>query len=221
MQHRLKILPALVIHTARAMSWRSLLPLAIPIAVLAGLITRQPLDLAARHFPMRLGFAVSALWLLFAFDDAAAEMTDTTPTRLWVRRAIRLVLTVVPWIVSIVALLGATSWADETNRRLALPFARLGIEAITVGILGLAIASGIARQGNQQPGQLASLSILSLVGVSWLIPQPASPWQLPTSSSWNAAAWWWLSIFGLSLLVAVSYSFDTRAGVRKHLRGVV
>lgn len=204
-------------HSIMAVPWRPLAPAAGLAAILAWVIPRQPADLEARHLPLRLGLTTAAMWVAFLFDDPASTLTDATPTRLWIRRSVRVVVGVVPWAGAVAILLTATGWGLEAPGQ-PVPAGRFMLEAGTLAIWALATASVISRNREEEPGWLAAVTILSLSATAWIIPQPAHPWSLPGRPNWDTVGRWWSVALAIGVVVTVVTSWDSRHGHTRQAR---
>jgi hypothetical protein len=183
------------------------------------IIDLQP-DFASRQLYLRGGLLVVALGVSFAFDDPAAPTTDPVPSPLGLRRVLRLVVSVIPWMIGVALLLWAGSqggldpaWLTSFEpERAELPLGRLLLEAATMACWGLAIASVIARRWEDEPGQIASAALLGIYALSWMTPERWKPWSDPSDLRWPAVLpWWWLA-FGVAVAIGVVTSWDTRVG---------
>lgn len=198
-------------HSVKAVSWRPLAPAAGLVVILAWVLPRQPVDLEARHLLLRLGLTVAAVWVAFLFDDPASTLAAATPTRLWIRRSVRVLLGFVPWAASVAILLIATGWQLEALGQ-PIPSGRFVAEACTMAIWALAIASVIAQNWDEEPGRLAAVIILSLSVTAWILPEPAHPWSLPGQPNWDTVGRWWSAALAIGVVVVVVFSWDSRHG---------
>jgi hypothetical protein len=217
---------SLLKRLAPAYPWVPWLPTGAMVAVIAWMMTNQPPDLPSRHLHLRSGLMVAALGLTFAFDDIAAEMSDASPSPLWLRRGMRALIGSLPWAILVIGLLwmasqpgnwdvGGYSEVQLVNTHVT----RLLLEASTMAVWGLSIAALVASRWDQEPGRIASVSLLAVFAASWAIPRFWSPWDLPPGMRWEAIRIWWWGALGLALVLGLVWSWDTRyrAWVR-HLR---
>ncbi|MGI8518666.1 MAG: hypothetical protein ACR2ME_10090 [Acidimicrobiia bacterium] len=92
------------------------------------------------------------------------------------------------------------------------PIGRLLLEAATIAIWGLAIASVIAKRWDPEPGRFAAPGLLVLYAASWLVPEQWRPWCLPIDARWTSGhPLWWAALLP-ALVVAVTSSWDARVG---------
>lgn len=194
----------------------------VPVLVIIGLLAWATIslspDFASRQLYLRAGFLVAALGLSFAFDDPAAPTTDSMPSPLRRRRCSRLILGLLPWVSGVAVLIWAGSqggldpvWrASLDPARSELPVGRLILEATTMAAGGFAIASVITKRWDDEPGKIASATLLGLYALSWMVPERWKPWSDPTDLRWETVLpWWWLALV-LFLVIGISQSWDTR-----------
>ena len=202
---------------APGVPWIPWLPVAGLVGLLAWAITDRP-DFASRHLYLRAGLLLAALGLSFAFDDPVAPTTDSVPSPLRLRRLLRAVLSLVPWSLCIAVLVWAGSRdgvdpvliLSSTADRPQLPVGRLILEAGTMAAWGLALASVFAKRWDEEPGKLASVALLAMYAVSWLVPERWTLWALPNGAQWKAShPWWWVAI-GLGAMIVTVASWDSR-----------
>ncbi len=190
------------------MPWIPWLPITIMIGLLAWAAGDLQADFASRQLYIRAGFLVAALGLTFGFDDPAATTTDSVPSPLRVRRSLRALLYLIPWALLVAGFLWATAF--DAPDRVSVPLGRLLLEAATLATWGLAIASVVAKHWDDEPGKIASPSLLVMYAASWIVPDRWKPWATPNDPRWETALpWWWVAL-GLAAIVAVTSSWDTR-----------
>jgi len=176
----------------------------------------QP-DFASRQLYLRGGLLLAALALSFAFDDPAAETTDSTPSPLRLRRSVRLLISLLPWatLVAVVVSAGAKNMdpvillSAPLNPE-ELPVGRLLLEAATMASWGLAAASVLASRWDDEPGRIASGALLIGYAAAWMIPEQWKPWANPADPRWQTALTWWWVALGVGVLVTVAFSWDSR-----------
>ena len=202
-----------------ALPWIPWVPVLVIIGLLAWAITDLSPDFASRQLYLRAGLLVAGLGLSFAFDDPVAPTTDPMPSSLRRRRSLRMVLGLVPWVTGVVILFWAGSqggidpvWRTSLQpERSELPIGRLILESATMACFGLAIAAVITKRWDDEPGKIASASLLGLYAVSWMVPERWKPWSDPTDLRWGTVLpWWWVALCA-AVVVAVVSSWDSRS----------
>jgi hypothetical protein len=213
----------LIGHLFKAVPWISWVPSAALIAlILWGTDPLMP-DFASKQLYLRAALLVAALGLCFAYDDPAAYTTDSSPSSLRMRRAIRTWLALGPWLV----LVGATLLvvgrgmdpvfilSEEVGNE--FPIGRAILEATTLGAWGLAIAAVISKRWDEEPGKFASAGLLAIYAASWAIPEQWKPWANSNDQRWETALpWWWVAL-AVGALIVVAFSWDSRIGWRLRL----
>lgn len=203
----------------RTMPWIPWLASAALIAYLAWSISRYPPSFASRQLFIRAGLLVAALGLVFIFDDPGAESTDSTPSPLRIRRGIRVLIGMIPWTILVASILtvAARGMRPAFFARLdleTLPIGRLLLEAATIAIWGLAIASVVAKRWDPEPGRFAAPGLLVLYAASWLVPEQWRPWCLPIDARWTTGhPLWWAALLP-AVLVTATTSWDSRVDQR-------
>lgn len=191
-----------------------------PVAAVAGLfawvVGSNVRDSGDRVTYLRLGLLVVAMGLAYVFDDPSATTTDAAPSRLIRRRAIRLVLGLLPWGVLIGVLVWVASkelvvdWGFGMTETLPpIPVRPVLIEAATMSAVGIAIAAAVARWWEERPGWMASAGLLALFALSWVVPRRWTPWADVFGQDMVRQRWWWI-VFTLAVAAATSLSWDTR-----------
>ena len=205
-------------HLISAIPWVPWAPVGSLIALSAWAMSDLQPDFPSRQLYLRGGMLLAGLALSFAFDDAAATTTDSASSPLRIRRLLRALVSLVPWGAAVTVLLWAgadgglqpvlvLSIAPEAPQ---LPVGRLLLEAGTMAVWGLAVASVVSSRWDDEPGKVASAFLLVLYAVTWLVPEPWKPWADPTDSRWITAHLWWWTALGLGLAVTVASSWDAR-----------
>lgn len=213
----------LIGHLFKAVPWIPWVPsFALIALILWGTDSLMP-DFASRQLYLRAALLVAALGLCFAFDDPGAETTDSAPSPLRRRRAIRAWLTLGPWVV----LVGATVLvvgrgmdpvfilSDEVGSQ--FPIGRVLLEATTIAGWGIAIAAVVSKRWEEEPGKYASAGLLATYAASWAIPEQWKPWANPNDQRWETALpWWWVAL-AVAVLIVIAFSWDARIGWRPRL----
>lgn len=211
---------SLGLRLTKAIPWVQWLPGVALICLMMWAMSSLPPDFASRHIYLRGALLVVALGLSFSYDDPAAETTGATPSPLRLRRGIRTLLGLTPWavLVGVVVLIVAQGMtpviALSSELPNALPIGRVLLEASTMGAWGLALASGLAKRWDGEPGRLASAGLLVLYAAAWSVPDQWKPWATPDDPRWDTGLPWWFAAFAVAVLIAVAFSWDTRIGVR-------
>ena len=213
----------LIGHLFKAVPW---IPW-VPSAALIGLILwgTDPLmpDFASRQLYLRAALLVAALGLCFAYDDPSADTTDSSPSPLRRRRAIRTCLAAWPWVVLVALVLLVAGRGMDPVFILSeevlhpLPIGRALLEASTLAVWGLAIGAVISKRWDEEPGKFGSAGLLAIYAVSWAIPEQWKPWANPNDQRWETALPWWWVAFAVGVLIVVAFSWDARIGCRLRL----
>jgi len=130
-----------------------------------------------------------------------------------------MVLGLVPWVTGVVILFWAGSqggidpvWRTSLQpERSELPIGRLILEAATMACWGLAIAAMITKRWDDEPGKIASATLLGLYAVSWMVPERWKPWSDPNDLRWETVLPWWRVALCAAVVVAVVSSWDSRS----------
>lgn len=205
-----------------AVPWVPWVPVGAVVGLLAWIVQGLRPDLGSRHIYLRAGLLVAAMGFSFSFDDPAAPTTDPVPSPLRRRRLLRLMISLIPWTALVAVLIEAgthgglqpTLLLDANPSQPQLPIGRLLLEGATMAAAGVAIASIVARRWDQEPGRIASGTLLVLYGAAWIIPERWSPFPLPNELGWTATNPWWSAALVLALTVTVIESWDTRQPAR-------
>lgn len=201
-----------------AIPWMPWVPVSLIVALLVLAISDLQPDFPSRQLYLRGGMLVTALALAFAFDDPAATTTDSAPLPLRIRRLLRTLVSLVPWGTAVTVLI----WAGASGglppelilsaaaERSQLPVGRLLLEAGTMAIWGLAVASVVSSRWDDEPGKVASAALMVLYAAAWLVPEQWKPWADPTDSRWVTAHPWWWVVLILGGTITVASSWDAR-----------
>lgn len=217
-------LPALK-HVLSAIPKVIWLPVFVAVGPLAVAATKQIADFPSRQLYIRAGLVAAALGLCFAFDDPAAPTTAASPTPLRVRRLPRLLLSLIPWSLAVAITIGAGSQgldpvllAVDPTAGPHLPLGRLLIEALTIAVTGLAIASIIASRWSDEPGTSASAVLLGLSVLLWAASMRWTPaWADPMDARWGVTIGYWGGTLIAASFVTALFSWDSRRpAIRAH-----
>jgi hypothetical protein len=217
----------LISRTIKAMPWRPWAPVTAAVALVAWSAGSYPPDFPSRHLYLRAGLMVIGVGLAFILDDPAAETTDPAPSPLRQRRAIRVIAGLSVWLglATGLFLLGARDmdvvFVYDPEMDAALPVGRLLLEGVTMAACGLAIAAIISKRWDDEPGKIASASLLVLYAASWAVPERWKPWASPNDDRWTTGYPWWWAALALAALVLIAASWDARVGwsTRRLTRG--
>lgn len=215
----MRVTPRLVPPVIRSASWVGFAPAGVVALGMAWVASRQPYDTMARLLPTRLAVLAIAIGVAFVFDDAAAVLSDPTPSPLILRRLIRsLSAVLVASVLAVVVLLVASAQMDlvwvippegaqieevdpgtfdhiDTEPSTPFPGGRVALEAATVIALTLATAAAVSRRGDPKPGRITTSVLLGVYALTWMIPDSHKPWADPSDQRWETgAAWWWLAL---------------------------
>ena len=184
----------------------------VGILLLSWVVAELPPGFHYRRIFVRSGLLIAALGLCFAFDDPAAPVSDPAPMLLRTRRLLRLGIYLVPWAISVVAVLwgGAHLGTTDADAMPAFPWQRLTLEASAMAAVGLAISAVISKRWDDEPGRMATPTLLAVYGMSWLLPWFMNPWPVPTDSRWAPLIPWWWTMLGVGLVVVIWFSWDAR-----------
>jgi len=236
----MRLTPQLVPPVLRATPWVGFAPAGVVAIGMAWVASRQPPDTMARLLPTRLAVLSVAIGVAFAFDDPAAVLSDPAPSQLILRRLIRtlsatLVASVLVLAVVFVASAGmdlvrvipaelvTEAIQDPTFDDLAdaglpqFPGGRIALEAATVFAITLAIAAGVSRRVDPEPGRITTSVLLGVYAASWMVPDPYKPWADPSDQRWETGAGWWWAALVTFALVAIALSWDTRNASLGHV----
>lgn len=215
------------------MPWVGFAPAGVIALTLGFVASRQPEGAEFRYLPMRLGVLTVVIALAFAFDDQATPLTDPTPTRLLLRRLIRIVSATAVAAVLVAGVLVFASngmdlvWtvSDESQTQPSLdpetteepvnglpplPVGRIALEASTMAFFTLGVAAWLAERGESSPGRVSASTLLGVYAATWMVPESHRPWAYPNDNRWDTGAiWWWISL-ALFLLVVLILSWDVR-----------
>lgn len=160
-------------YVIRSMRWSTIGSMWVAAAALVGLMTWHGSRTDAVAV-IRAVTIVLCLGCASVFDDAAAPLTASSPTRLLVRRGHRLIVIVVP----LAALTAATFGFVRLRTAQTLPIHALSLELSTLWALTIGAAAIAQRYVNDdRAGTVAAPIVLALVGLSGLLP---SKWEFLT-----------------------------------------
>jgi fluoroquinolone transport system permease protein len=215
-RRQLRLVPALLVPTARAVGWAApLAAFALSLGLLVLAVRRGQASSAVVW--LRITMVVGALGYAFLLDDPSEPTTEAVAGSLLLRRALRVAL-----------LLPATAawWAAAVWRvRVVHPGAPLPVAALTLeaGAL-LAVTVALAATGSrlapeQRGGVVAAPALLAVTGAAILLPARVALYALPGNPGWDGAHQRWALLLGLALAAFAAASRDpAHGGVRSQLR---
>lgn len=199
------------------------------VAVVLGIVAgRQPTGAEFRYLPLRLAILSLVCAVAFVFDDPAKTFSDPAPNPLRLRRGIRaligvlaasclLAIALVPASDGMGLVLeanqdgrGAIDAEEELSGQPELPWGRLALEMATMLGLTLAIAGAVTQRGETEPGRITAGIVLGVYALSWLIPEPYTPWTDPLDQTWTTGFKWWWAALIVAWVSALAFSWDSR-----------
>jgi hypothetical protein len=91
-----------------------------------------------------------------------------------------------------------------------VPLGRFVLEGGTLAVVGLAIASYLAKRLDDEPGKYAAPATLVLFAGLWMIPDKWKLYAVPTDPRWNGALLWWQIALFAATAVTIWFSWDSR-----------
>jgi hypothetical protein len=208
LRRQLRLVPALLVPTARAVGW---LPALAGFAVSLGLLAlavRPGLPLAPADLPrwVRYAMIVAALGYAFLLDDPSEPTTEGVAGSLLLRRTLRVVLLLpatAAWWVAVV-------WrVRAVHPQLPLPIAALTLEAAALLTVTLALAAAGSRLAPEhRGGVVAAPALLALATAALLLPARLTLYAPPDSAEWEPAHQRWTALLGLALVAFLVASRD-------------
>jgi fluoroquinolone transport system permease protein len=221
LRRQLRLVPALLAPTARAVGW------AVPLAAFTlslGLLTlavRPGLALPAGRLVLwlRITMAVGALGHAFLLDDPSEPTTEGVAGSLLLRRTLRVALLLpatAAWWVGVV-------WrVRAVHPELPLPVAALTLEAAALLAVTVALAAAGSRLApERRGGVVAAPALLVLASAAFLLPAQVALYAQPGSDTWDAAHRRWALLLGLALAAfAVASRDPAHRRLPSQLRGL-
>jgi hypothetical protein len=208
LRRQFRLVPALLVPTARAVGWAPpLAGFALSLGLLA-LAVRPGLELPAGRLVLwlRLAMTAGALGCAFLLDDPSEPTTEGVAGSLLLRRSLRVAL-----------LLPATAawWAGVVWRvravhpGLPLPVAALTLEAAALLAVTVALAAAGSRLApERRGGVVAAPALLALTSAAFLLPAQVTLYAQPGSATWDGAHQRWVLLLGLALATFATASRD-------------
>jgi hypothetical protein len=207
-RRQLRLVPALLVPTARAVGWGA--PLAaftLSLGLLA-LAARPgpalPADLLVRW--LRITMTLGALGCAFLLDDPSEPTTEGVAGSLLLRRTLRVALllpaTTAWWIAAL--------WrVREVQPRVPLPSAALTLEAVALLAVTIALAAAGSRLApERRGGVVAAPALLAVVSAAFLLPSRVALYAQPASAAWAGAHQRWALLLALALAAFAAASRD-------------
>jgi hypothetical protein len=208
LRRQLRLVPALLLPTARAVGWAA--PLAgftLSLGLLA-LAVRPGLALPAGRLLLwlRLAMTIAALGSAFLLDDPSEPTTQGVAGSLLLRRSLRVALL----LPATAAWWAAVVWrVQAAHPRLPLPVAALTLEAAALGAATVALAAaGSHLAPERRGGMMAAPALLALASAAFLLPAQVALYAQPGSPTWDGAHQRWALLLGLALAAFAAASRD-------------
>jgi len=208
LRRQLRLVPALLVPTARAVGWAApLAGFALSLGLLA-LAVRPGLELPAERLVLwlRIAMTVGALGCTFLLDDPSEPTTEGVAGSLLLRRSLRVVLLLpatAAWWIAVV-------WrVRAVQPGLPLPVAALTLEAAALLAVTLALAAAGSRLApERRGGVVAAPALLALASAGFLLPAQATLYAPPDSAAWDGTHRRWALLLGLALAALAAASRD-------------
>ncbi|MGY0234409.1 hypothetical protein [Longispora urticae] len=200
--------PALLWPTARSVLWW---PVLVPPLAGVGLLQLvldpdDPLDGTGLVRLLRVVTVLAAVGLAFLLDDPTGPTVAPVPVSLLRRRATRLALAcpaVALWWLGVVA--SVRLWLPDTP----WPVAALTLEAATVAVVGCAAAALADRRSSERRGAVfAAPTVLALVGLTTVLPDPVALLVAPGDPGWAAGHVRWFVVLCAAVACFLAASRD-------------
>jgi hypothetical protein len=216
LRRQLRLVPALLVPTARAVGWGPpLAGFALGLGLLA-LAVRPGLELPAGRLVLwlRIAMVAGALGCAFLLDDPSEPTTEAVAGSLLLRRALRVAL-VLP---AAAAWWAAVLWrVHAVHPGLPLPVAALTLEAAALLAVTVALAAAGSRLApERRGGVVAAPALLALAAAAFLLPAPAALYAQP-GAAWDDAHRRWALLPAIALAAFAAASRDPG---RRRLRGL-
>jgi fluoroquinolone transport system permease protein len=221
LRRQLRLVPALLVPTARAVGWAA--PLAaftLSLGLLA-LAVRPGLALPAGRLVLwlRITMTVGALGCAFLLDDPSEPTTEGVAGSLLLRRSLRVALllpaTAAWWI-------GVMWRVRAVHPGLPLPIAALTLEVAALLAVTVALAAAGSRLApERRGGVVAAPALLALASAAFLLPARVALYAMPGSAAWDGAHRRWTLLLGLALAAFAAASRDPASRrLPSQLRGI-
>ena len=208
LRRQLRLVPPLLVPTARAVGWAApLAGFALSLGLLA-VAVRPGLELPAGRLVLwlRLAMTAGALGCAFLLDDPSEPTTEGVAGSLLLRRSLRVALL----LPATAAWWAAVMWRVRTvHPGLPLPVAALTLEAVALLAVTMALAAAGSRLApERRGGVVAAPALLALTSAGFLLPARVALYAQPSSAAWDDAHRRWALLLGLALATFVAASRD-------------
>jgi hypothetical protein len=209
LRRQLRLVPALLVPTARAVGWAApLAGFALSLGLLI-LAVRPDLGLPAGRLELwlRIAMTVGALGCAFLLDDPSEPTTEGVAGSLLLRRSLRVGLLLpaaAAWWIGVV-------WrVRAVHPGLPLPVAAFTLEAAALlGVTVALAAVGSRLAPERRGGVVAAPALLALTSAALLLPARWSLYAQPGSATWDGAHRRWALLLGLAVAVFAAASRDS------------
>jgi hypothetical protein len=207
LRRQLRLVPALLVPTARAVGWAApLAGFALSLGLLA-LAVRRGLELPAGRLVLwlRLAMTAGALGCAFLLDDPSEPTTEAVAGSLLLRRSLRVALL----LPATAAWWAAVLWrVQAVHPGLPLPVAALTLEAAALLAVTMALAAAGSRLApERRGGVVAAPALLALTSAAFLLPARVALYAQP-GAAWDGAHRRWALLLGLALATFAAASRD-------------
>jgi fluoroquinolone transport system permease protein len=208
LRRQLRLVPALLVPTARAVGWAApLAGFALSLGLLA-LAVRPGLELPAGRLVLwlRIAMTAGALGCAFLLDDPSEPTTEGVAGSLLLRRTLRVVLL----LPATAAWWAAALWrVQDVYPGLPLPVAAHTLEAAALLAVTMALAAAGSRLApERRGGVVAAPALLALTSAAFLLPAQVALYAEPGSATWDGAHRRWALLLGLALATFAAASRD-------------
>jgi hypothetical protein len=196
-----RVVPALLVPTARAMSWLpflaaagfGLLIVAVPAAMSVVLSDEDLVRL------LRLAALCGALGVAFLLDDPAARLIATVPTPRVVRHAVRAAVALAAAALWWAAVVATTVAGAHKEVAAHLPLWDASLEAAAFATAALALAAARSRNGTAGAGAMAAPAALVLAFLLSRLPERLALLVVPGDPRWEAAHDRWAVLLAVAV----------------------
>ena len=205
---QLRLIPPLLVPTARAVAWwPPLAAFTVSLGLLA-LAVRPGSVLEAEELVqwLRIAIVTGALGCAFLLDDPSEPTTEGVAGSLLLRRALRVALLLpatAAWWVAVVWRIRAVYPA------VSLPIAAFTLEVAALLAVTMALAAAGSRLApERRGGVVAAPALLALTSAAFLLPAQVTLYAQPGSAAWDGAHRRWALLLGLALAAFAAASRD-------------
>jgi fluoroquinolone transport system permease protein len=205
---QLRLIPALLVPTARAVAWwPPLAAFTVSLGLLA-LAVRPGSVLEAEELVqwLRIAIVTGALGWAFLLDDPSEPTTEGVAGSLLLRRSLRVALLLpatAAWWVGVVWRIRAVYPA------VSLPVAAFTLEVAALLTVTMALAAAGSRLApERRGGVVAAPALLALTSAAFLLPAQVALYAQLGSAAWDGAHRRWALLLGLALAAFAAASRD-------------